>query len=408
MAIILSSAYPSQVDTDPAYPHGKARNAGSFQDGTGTPLEKTWLNDIFGFLQALLVAADVTPSGDPDTADVSQYLQAVGAAAVAATWRRNVGRALAMRALDLAGVTPGTSTFLGAASLVAGETVVAKAGANGAFSVVDTPLVKLATVTVTGLTELRKIIQGGGRLLAIGDGGSKNAFSTGGSWTAGGSTGLAATPTDGVWDGTNFVISTETGKAAHSTNGVAWAGATGGSDIINAIPFNPAAGLAALAGGHVVAAGALVDHTQKFAVSSDHGLTWAAAGSIPAGATYLITGQIAGNLGDQIYWVGKPDGESRLDVYASPDGDTWELRAEIPDFTGAFPIPPRIYMCQDTGLLVVVQDLGAGIAVSASIDRGYTWSALAYYNALDCNSIAVARGRIFATIGTKLFATDVI
>lgn len=407
MALIPGTRYPAQTDTDSDYPQGKARNAGSYQDGSGTPLEKDWLNDLFGLQQALLAAAGITPSGDPDTAVASQYLEALRAVATNATIGRNVARALSLRALDLTGVTPGTSAYLGAASLVVGETVVAKGGTNGAFTVVDTPLVKLATVTVTGLTEVRKIISSGSRLLAIGAGGSKNAFSTGGSWTAGGVTGLSTTPTDGVWDGTQFVISTEGGSSMHSTNGVAWAGSDDDNDIIDAIPFNPAAGLAALAGGDVIAAGELADHTQVFAVSSDHGQTWTIAGAIP-GSDYLITGQIAGNLGSEVYWVGKPDGASRLDVFVSADGGTWTKRAEVPGFTGALPNPPRIHMCQDTGLLVLSQDLGASIAVSASVDRGYTWTDLAFYNALQCESIAVSRGRIFGTIGAKLFATDVL
>jgi uncharacterized protein (DUF2345 family) len=77
MALIPSSRYPAQTDSDAAYPHGKARNAGSYQDGTGTPLDKDLVNDIFGFQQALLDAADITPSGDPDEVGASQYLEAV-------------------------------------------------------------------------------------------------------------------------------------------------------------------------------------------------------------------------------------------------------------------------------------------------------------------------------------------
>lgn len=84
MALVPSAQYPSQIDTDPAYPQGKARNAGSFQDGTGTPLEKAWVNDLWGFLQALLASAGITPSGSPDQVGASQYLQAVQAIATAA------------------------------------------------------------------------------------------------------------------------------------------------------------------------------------------------------------------------------------------------------------------------------------------------------------------------------------
>lgn len=78
MAIIPSDTYPGQtLSSDPDYPHGKARNVTVSGDGTGTPLEATWLNDLWGFLQALLAEGAVTPSGDPDKVGASDYLTAL-------------------------------------------------------------------------------------------------------------------------------------------------------------------------------------------------------------------------------------------------------------------------------------------------------------------------------------------
>jgi hypothetical protein len=79
MAIVPSDTYPGQTDvSDTAgYPYGAAQNVTVAGDGTGFPMEKTWVNDVFGFLQALLVDAGITPSGDPDEANASQYLQAI-------------------------------------------------------------------------------------------------------------------------------------------------------------------------------------------------------------------------------------------------------------------------------------------------------------------------------------------
>jgi hypothetical protein len=78
MAISPKAVYPSQVDaTDPAYPHGKARNVAMAGDGSGTPLEQVWLSDLWGFLQAILQRASVTPSGQPDKVGASQYLDAI-------------------------------------------------------------------------------------------------------------------------------------------------------------------------------------------------------------------------------------------------------------------------------------------------------------------------------------------
>lgn len=79
--LILKNRYPLQSDdTDPTgYPHGKARNASTPNDGTGTPLEKDLINDLLGFQQALVVTAGITPSGNPDKADASDLLDALEA-----------------------------------------------------------------------------------------------------------------------------------------------------------------------------------------------------------------------------------------------------------------------------------------------------------------------------------------
>lgn len=79
MAIDPSTKYPGQVDTTDAsgYPHGRARNATELNDGTGTPLEEAWLSDDWGFKQALLAEAGLSPSGEPDKVGASQYLEAI-------------------------------------------------------------------------------------------------------------------------------------------------------------------------------------------------------------------------------------------------------------------------------------------------------------------------------------------
>lgn len=78
MAINPESRYPGNISpSDAEYPYGKARNIAQPGDGTGTPWEAAIVNDIFGFQQALLSEAGITPSGDPDTATNSQYLNAL-------------------------------------------------------------------------------------------------------------------------------------------------------------------------------------------------------------------------------------------------------------------------------------------------------------------------------------------
>lgn len=78
MAINPESRYPGQISpSDAEYPYGKARNISQPGDGSGTPWEAALVNDLFGFQQALLSEAGITPSGDPETATNSQYLEAL-------------------------------------------------------------------------------------------------------------------------------------------------------------------------------------------------------------------------------------------------------------------------------------------------------------------------------------------
>ena len=78
MAISIAEQYPGKTaGTNTDYPYGQARNVTAPGDGTGTPFEQALVNDDQGFKQALLKAAALIPSGDPDTAVASQYLQAI-------------------------------------------------------------------------------------------------------------------------------------------------------------------------------------------------------------------------------------------------------------------------------------------------------------------------------------------
>lgn len=78
MAIDPSAEYPAQIITsDAGWPYGKAQNDSVPGDGSGTPLEAEWVSDLFGWQQALLDEASVTPSGNPDKVGASQYMAAM-------------------------------------------------------------------------------------------------------------------------------------------------------------------------------------------------------------------------------------------------------------------------------------------------------------------------------------------
>lgn len=76
MALILTTTYPSQANAaDADYPQGSGKNDVVAGDQSGTPFDNQWFNDIWGFLNYLIAYAAITPSGNPDTAQVSQYAQ---------------------------------------------------------------------------------------------------------------------------------------------------------------------------------------------------------------------------------------------------------------------------------------------------------------------------------------------
>jgi len=80
MAIIPEDLYSGQsTAADADYPYGSSRNVVVSGDGTGWPFTRDYTRDIMGLQQALLVAAGITPTGDPDTAIASQYFNALEA-----------------------------------------------------------------------------------------------------------------------------------------------------------------------------------------------------------------------------------------------------------------------------------------------------------------------------------------
>lgn len=86
MAINPFDAYPTQtVPPSGAYPYGAARDVVVPGDNLGTPYDAHVLNDIFGFFQAMLAAANVSPSGVPDAVGASQYLESIVKIAAAVT-----------------------------------------------------------------------------------------------------------------------------------------------------------------------------------------------------------------------------------------------------------------------------------------------------------------------------------
>lgn len=118
MAVIPKNLYPGQtIGSDPAYPQGKAQNVTVPGDATGTPLEKEWVNDLWGFLQTILTRANITPSGTPDQVGASQYQDALNLRLGTMSKLRSVGMVAADflrddgQDVDLSGAPLGSLTL---------------------------------------------------------------------------------------------------------------------------------------------------------------------------------------------------------------------------------------------------------------------------------------------------------
>lgn len=76
--IVIDTEYPPPLSNaaSGAYPQGSFKNVTTPTGVDGSPCEQAWPNDLYGFMQRLVLVAGVTPSGVPDTALVSDLFDA--------------------------------------------------------------------------------------------------------------------------------------------------------------------------------------------------------------------------------------------------------------------------------------------------------------------------------------------
>lgn len=72
-----SATYPNTTAPNSDYPFGSAKNETTPGALDGTPLEKAGFDDIIGFLTAALTSVGAVPSGNSETANASQVLDAI-------------------------------------------------------------------------------------------------------------------------------------------------------------------------------------------------------------------------------------------------------------------------------------------------------------------------------------------
>ena len=78
MALNINDRYPAETATPtPQYPYGAFRDRSSPTATDGTKLQEDWSNDFFALHWALLKNAGMTPNGEADTVESSQYFDAL-------------------------------------------------------------------------------------------------------------------------------------------------------------------------------------------------------------------------------------------------------------------------------------------------------------------------------------------
>lgn len=77
MALNRKAVYPTQIAVATGYPGGAAKNKQSANDTTGTPFEAKWVNDLWGFQDAILARGQRARSGDPDMVQNSDHCYAM-------------------------------------------------------------------------------------------------------------------------------------------------------------------------------------------------------------------------------------------------------------------------------------------------------------------------------------------
>lgn len=251
------------------------------------------------------------------------------------------------------------------------------------------------------------VIGGSGRIVAIGTGGNRCAFTNGaglGTWFAGGD--MGATPFRLIWNATYSrfqACRSGSATAQHSTDATAWTGVSASVD-------DGSGGIAVLANGDSFVCGldAAAGAGPRFSRSQNGGTSWADAATVPNPTTYANAGCVVGHRqgGPSLWHSGLAGGN--LLVCSSQNGTAWSLIATIAPLVGAtFSGNTRILHDDATGLLVVASVFNSSFtALYASRDAGVTWTPPLVVEFTNLAGLALAGGRLFMSNGANILASD--
>lgn len=184
MALELDSRYPGRFTPgDADYPQGSFKNRTAPGALDGSYLEKDWANDKEGFFQRLMLVAGISPNGSVDTAQASQYYNAllqIIADNAADTLNAPIASVAVAGTVDLTAGAPATSNivftgsgtinnftvaanrdfivrFNGAATLTNSASLVTNSGANIVTAAGDTCIMR---ATAANTVEILMFVRG--------------------------------------------------------------------------------------------------------------------------------------------------------------------------------------------------------------------------------------------------------
>jgi hypothetical protein len=251
----------------------------------------------------------------------------------------------------------------------------------------------------------------GTHVLLIGSGGNCNAYSSnnGTSWTTGGFLATNGPRTRLVWNA-NKSRWHATGPANGSVFTNTAVPTSAWSSEASGVPAPD--GLGVLSNGNLYVLGDNgVDPDPVIRVSTDAAASFANDGAqIPNANTYAESGCLVGNGGSALYHAGRI-GTGTLAVCRRTAVAGWALCASFSNLnTGltSFDARPRILMCPQTGLLVMVCTVNGskGTAIFASPD-GTDWvGPLVASPVIDVDGFAIAAGKLIGSTDELLLYSD--
>lgn len=343
MAIDPAAQYPTRTNpADADYPFGSAKDRTT--QGTGYPWEEDTINDHLGFFQRLLSEAGITPSGNPDTVQASDYFDAlrqvrsvrsIPVGSLIEHYGRNPDseiyaesgsvidssvftavRNVVPPVLDMAqqsAASPFTNNFMAAAF---GAGVFVLAGASGEIQTSSDGAAWTHRTPDASFTGTFGAAIFANSIFLLGGFNSVQTSSDGITWAS-----VTISGADSVlgaaWDGSQFVIVGSTGGIRTSPDGAAWTPRTqagGYAGTFADVVWN---------GSIFVAVG-----TGTEIQTSPDGVTWTQR-TEAAGAT----GAIESVTWDGVQFIAVGGGG---EIQTSPDGAAWTLQTPADSYTGNF------------------------------------------------------------------------